>query len=62
MTVKPLKNNVGNELLLLMPLLLGALHAFEPGHGKSVMAVFMGTDGTVKDATLLGLLPWSSPM
>lgn len=32
------------------------MHAFEPGHGKSVMAVFvMGTDATVKDATLLGL-------
>ena len=36
--------------------LLGALHALEPGHGKSVMAVFvMGTDANLKDALLLGI-------
>lgn len=36
--------------------LLGALHALEPGHGKSIMAVFvMGTDADLKDALLLGL-------
>lgn len=35
---------------------LGALHALEPGHGKSVMAAFvMGTDAELKDASLLGL-------
>jgi len=36
--------------------MLGALHALEPGHGKSVMAAFvMGTDAGLKDATLMGL-------
>ena len=36
--------------------LLGALHALEPGHGKSIMAVFvMGTDAKLKDALLLGM-------
>ncbi|NYB25792.1 MAG: sulfite exporter TauE/SafE family protein [Methanobacteriaceae archaeon] len=45
-----------NWLFIVSAFVLGALHAFEPGHGKSVMAVFvMGTDATVKDATLLGL-------
>lgn len=45
-----------NWLFIVSAFILGALHAFEPGHGKSVMAVFvMGTDATVKDATLLGL-------
>lgn len=45
-----------NLFFMLSAFALGALHAFEPGHGKSVMAVFvMGTDATVKDATLLGL-------
>lgn len=45
-----------NLLFMLSAFALGALHALEPGHGKSVMAVFvMGTDATVKDASLLGL-------
>lgn len=45
-----------NWLFLFSAFLLGALHALEPGHGKSVMAVFvMGTDASVKDATKLGL-------
>lgn len=45
-----------NLLFLSSAFLLGALHAFEPGHGKSVMAVFvMGTDAGVKDAIILGL-------
>lgn len=36
---------------------LGALHALEPGHGKSVMAAFvMGTDAKLRDAWLLGLI------
>ena len=43
-------------LFVISAFLLGALHALEPGHGKSVMAVFvMGTDATIKDAILLGL-------
>lgn len=45
-----------NILIVVSAFLLGALHALEPGHGKSIMAVFvMGTDADVKDALLLGL-------
>lgn len=36
--------------------LLGALHSFEPAHGKSVMAAYLiGQRRTVKDAVLLAL-------
>jgi nickel/cobalt transporter (NicO) family protein len=36
---------------------LGALHALEPGHGKSVMAAFvMGTNAKLRDAWVLGLI------
>ena len=45
-----------NLLIMVSAFLLGALHALEPGHGKSIMAVFvMGTDADIKDALLLGL-------
>lgn len=45
-----------NLVLIISAFLLGALHALEPGHGKSVMAVFvMGTDANLKDALTLGL-------
>ena len=45
-----------NILVMVSAFLLGALHALEPGHGKSIMAVFvMGTDADIKDALLLGL-------
>lgn len=45
-----------NLLFLVSAFVLGALHALEPGHGKSVMAVFvMGTDANLKDSSLLGL-------
>lgn len=45
-----------NLLFIVSAFVLGALHAFEPGHGKSVMAVFvMGTDADLKDASILGL-------
>ncbi|WP_319508734.1 sulfite exporter TauE/SafE family protein [uncultured Methanolobus sp.] len=45
-----------NFLIVISAFLLGALHALEPGHGKSIMAVFvMGTDADLKDALLLGL-------
>lgn len=45
-----------NFWIILSAFLLGALHALEPGHGKSIMAVFvMGTDADLKDALLLGL-------
>lgn len=43
-------------LFMASAFILGALHALEPGHGKSVMAIFvMGTDADLKDALLLGL-------
>jgi ABC-type nickel/cobalt efflux system permease component RcnA len=42
--------------IVISAFLLGALHALEPGHGKSIMAVFvMGTDADLKDALLLGM-------
>lgn len=43
-------------LFMVSAFILGALHALEPGHGKSVMAAFvLGTDASLKDAWLLGL-------
>jgi nickel/cobalt exporter len=34
---------------------LGALHAFEPGHGKTIVAAYLvGSNGTAKHALLLG--------
>lgn len=43
-------------LFILSAFALGALHALEPGHGKSVMAAFViGTDAELKDASLLEL-------
>ena len=41
---------------LLVAILLGALHALEPGHGKAVMAGYLvGTRGTPRHAALLAL-------
>uniref|UniRef100_A9A831 High-affinity nickel-transporter n=1 Tax=Methanococcus maripaludis (strain C6 / ATCC BAA-1332) TaxID=444158 RepID=A9A831_METM6 len=35
--------------------LLGAIHALEPGHGKSIMAAYVvGTDANIKEALTLG--------
>lgn len=43
-------------LYLPAALLLGALHALEPGHSKSLMAAFIiAIRGTAKDAVLLGV-------
>ena len=40
---------------VLVAALLGGLHAFAPGHGKTVMAAcLVGRRGTVRDAVLLG--------
>ncbi|MGD8237098.1 MAG: sulfite exporter TauE/SafE family protein [Armatimonadota bacterium] len=37
--------------------MLGALHAFEPGHGKTVMAAYLvGTRGRPLDAIILGIV------
>lgn len=47
---------ISGGLFVISAFILGALHALEPGHGKSVMAVFvMGTNAGIKDASLLGL-------
>ena len=36
---------------------LGALHAFEPGHGKSIIAAYMiGTKGRIWDGIVLGIV------
>ena len=36
---------------------LGALHAFEPGHGKTMVAAYLvGSRGTPKHAVVLGLM------
>ena len=44
-------------LLLLAAFGFGALHAIEPGHGKTfVAAYFVGVKGTAKEAFLLGLI------
>jgi nickel/cobalt transporter (NicO) family protein len=52
-----IQNGLSNPWLLLpMAVLLGALHALEPGHSKSMMTAFVvAANGTVKQAALLGL-------
>jgi ABC-type nickel/cobalt efflux system permease component RcnA len=43
-------------LSLLTAVVLGALHALEPGHGKAIMAGYLvGTKGRSRDAAALGL-------
>jgi ABC-type nickel/cobalt efflux system permease component RcnA len=40
---------------------LGALHAFEPGHGKTIVAAYLvGSKGTARHALLLGLMVTTS--
>ncbi len=42
-------------LALVMALLLGAVHALSPGHGKAMVAAYLvGTSGRVRDAVYLG--------
>ena len=44
-------------LALIVAVGLGALHALEPGHGKTVVAAYMaGTRGTPRHALFLGLI------
>jgi len=44
-------------MLYLGAMALGALHAFEPGHGKTLIAAYMiGTRGRAMDGVLLGLI------
>ncbi len=41
----------------LTAMLLGGMHAFEPGHGKTVVAAYLvGSKGTKTDAVFLGLV------
>jgi ABC-type nickel/cobalt efflux system permease component RcnA len=43
-------------LALLISLALGALHAFSPGHGKTVVGAYLiGSRGTIRHAIFLGL-------
>ena len=40
---------------------LGALHALEPGHGKTIVAAYLvGSRGTARHALLLGLIVTAS--
>lgn len=46
-----------NLMLYLGAITLGALHAFEPGHGKTLIAAYMiGTRGRAMDGIILGLI------
>ncbi|MGH7427824.1 MAG: nickel/cobalt transporter, partial [Candidatus Methylomirabilaceae bacterium] len=48
-------------LALAVALGLGALHALEPGHGKTVIAAYLvGSRGTARQALLLGLIVTAS--
>jgi nickel/cobalt exporter len=53
-------NQIGFGVAFLAALIavgLGALHALEPGHGKTVVAAYLvGSKGTALDALLLGLI------
>jgi len=43
-------------LALALSLLLGAMHAFAPGHGKTLMAAYLvGKEGTWRQAAVIGL-------
>lgn len=49
--------NASVGLILLAALGIGALHALEPGHGKSIMGAYLvATHGGVRHAFLLGLV------
>ena len=52
-----IQSGAGNAWLLLpAAIVLGALHALEPGHSKSMMAAFIvAINGTARQAALLGL-------
>lgn len=45
-----------DNISLVGAFILGAIHALEPGHGKSIVAAYLiGSKGTVKDAFVLGI-------
>jgi high-affinity nickel-transport protein len=58
------QNNLGFWVLLSAALIaagLGALHALEPGHGKTIVAAYLvGSRGTARHAVLLGLVVTAS--
>ena len=46
---------------LLVAMVLGAFHALEPGHGKTVVAAYLvGSRGTARHALILGLIVTAS--
>ena len=49
---------MGTDIMLYLgAMALGALHAFEPGHGKTLIAAYMiGTRGRTIDGIILGLI------
>ena len=49
---------MGQDIVLYLgAVALGALHAFEPGHGKTIIAAYMiGTRGRAIDGIMLGLI------
>jgi ABC-type nickel/cobalt efflux system permease component RcnA len=50
-------SNLGLGLLLIISLVWGAIHALQPGHGKTLVAAYLvGERGTVNHALLLGLI------
>ena len=48
-------------MALLVAVVLGAFHALEPGHGKTVVAAYLvGSRGTARHALILGLIVTAS--
>ncbi len=46
----------GKVVLVILAMLYGAAHAFQPGHGKTVVAAYLvGSGGRLSDAIILGL-------
>ena len=51
----PFDTNYGPGVLLLLAAVIGAFHAFAPGHSKSAAAFLVSETGSVRRAILLGL-------
>jgi ABC-type nickel/cobalt efflux system permease component RcnA len=50
-------SNLGLGLLAIASMVWGAIHALQPGHGKTLVAAYLvGERGTVQHAMLLGLI------
>lgn len=54
------KQNIGSGMIafsLILAVILGALHALTPGHGKTIVAAYLiGSKGRVIDALILGIV------